>query len=104
MSGLKRVKCLLNCLRGDEVTPMRKYIFGFITGICLLPILDSITELVQVALEIPKGNLSKKVMIINGEIQDIQAQLEPVSTNCIGFEVPNGDEYYEDEDKHNVGF
>lgn len=43
-------------------------------------------------------------MIINGEIQDIQAQLEPVSTNCIGFEVPNGDEYYEDEDKHNVGF
>ena len=93
---------------------MKKYIFGFITGVCLLPILDSITELAQVALEIPKGNLSKKVMIINGEIQDIQAQLEPVSTNCIGFEVPNGDEYYEDENKHdeyyedenkhNVGF
>ena len=51
---------------------MKKYVFGFISGICLLPILDSLTELLQVVLEIPKGKLSKCVININNEIQDIQ--------------------------------
>lgn len=47
---------------------MKKYIFGFLTGICLLPIIDSITELIQTALKIPKGELSKKVLKLNNEI------------------------------------
>ena len=34
---------------------MKKYILGFLTGVCFLPILDSVTELIQVALEVPKG-------------------------------------------------
>lgn len=38
---------------------MKKYILGFLTGVCFLPILDSVTELIQVALEVPKGKLSK---------------------------------------------
>lgn len=85
---------------------MKKYILGFLTGICILPILDSLTELIQVALEIPKGELSKKVMVINNEIQDIQAESEPINTSCIGFEVPSNEEEYFDEDecKHKVGF
>lgn len=88
---------------------MKKYVFGFISGICLLPILDSLTELLQVVLEIPKGKLSKCVIKINNEIQDIQAQSEPITTNCIGFEIP--DEVYLDDDeeedckqKNKIGF
>ena len=77
---------------------MKKYILGFLTGVCLLPIIDSITELVQVALEVPKGKLSKKVMKLNNEIQDIQAESEPVETSCIGFDVPEEVEYYDDEE------
>ena len=77
---------------------MKKYILGFLTGVCLLPILDSITELVQVALEVPKGKLSKKVMKLNNEIQDIQAESESVGTSCIGFDVPEEVEYYDDEE------
>lgn len=87
---------------------MKKYVFGFISGICLLPILDSLMELLQVVLEIPKGKLSKCVIKINNEIQDIQAQSEPITTNCIGFEIPN-EEYWDDEEedckqKNKIGF
>lgn len=86
---------------------MKKYVFGFISGICLLPILDSLTELLQVVLEIPKGKLSKCVIKINNEIQDIQAQSEPITTNCIGFEIPNEEYWDEEEDckqKNKIGF
>lgn len=77
---------------------MKKYILGFLTGVCLLPIVDSITELVQVSLEVPKGKLSKKVMKLNNEIQDIRAESEPVGTSCIGFDVPEEVENYDDEE------
>ncbi|MBC5667399.1 hypothetical protein H8S00_05285 [Eubacterium sp. BX4] len=76
---------------------MKKYILGFVTGVCLLPIWDSLTELLQVALEVPKGKLSKKVIKINNELQDIQEQSEPVNTCAIGFQIPD-EEYYEDDD------
>lgn len=78
---------------------MKKYILGFLTGVCFLPILDSITELIQVALEVPKGKLSKKVMKLNNEIQDIQSESEPVSTSCIGFNVPEEVEYYDEDEE-----
>ncbi|MFR3950672.1 MAG: hypothetical protein ACLTY2_01315 [Coprococcus eutactus] len=88
---------------------MKKYIFGFLTGICLLPIIDSITELIQTALEIPKGELSKKVLKLNNEIQDLQFALEPIDTHCIGFEAPSNEEYLDDENeeedhKNKIGF
>lgn len=77
---------------------MKKYILGFVTDICFLPILDSITGLVQTAIEVPKGILSKKVIKLNSEITELQEQSEPVSSNCIGFEIPSSEEYYGDED------
>ena len=59
---------------------MKKYILGFVSAICFLPLIESLTELIQVALEVPKGKLSKKVIKINNELQDIQEQSEPVNT------------------------
>lgn len=88
---------------------MKKYIFGFLTGICLLPIIDSITELIQTALEFPKGKLSKRVLKLNSEIQDLQFALEPIDTHCIGFEAPLNEEYLDDDEneedcKNKIGF
>lgn len=78
---------------------MKKFILGLITGVALLQIADSITELIQVALEIPKGKLSKKVLEINKEIAKISGEEEVgnESTYCIGFQAPDNDEYYDDE-------
>ena len=78
--------------------PMKKYILGFVTGVCFLPILDSITSLVQTAIEIPKGILSKEVMKLNNEITELQAQSEPISNSCIGFDIPSSEEYYDEDD------
>jgi hypothetical protein len=49
---------------------MKKYILGILTVICAIPILESLTEIIQVALEIPKGLLSCHVIKINSELQD----------------------------------
>ena len=46
---------------------MRKYILGMLTIICAIPILESLTEFVQVAIEVPKGILTKKVMVFNNQ-------------------------------------
>lgn len=88
---------------------MRKYILGMLTVICTVPILESLTELIQVVIEVPKGMLTKKVMTLNKDIQDLQAAMEPVATSCIGFEAPNTEYYddddeYEDKQKNKIGF
>ena len=87
---------------------LKCYIFGMMTVILAIPIIEQITEIVCGSLEVLKGKNTKKVMQINKEIEDLQMQLEPINTNCIGFEVPNQEEYYEDdweeENKNKIGF
>ena len=76
---------------------LKIYILGMITALVALPIIDEVVEIICSFLEILKGKNTKKVMQINKEIEDLQMQLEPINTNCIGFEVPNQEEYYEDD-------
>ena len=87
---------------------LKCYILGMITVILAIPIIEQITEIVCGGLEVLKGKNTKKVMQINKEIEDLQMQLEPINTNCIGFKVPNQEEYYEDdweeENKNKIGF
>ena len=87
---------------------LKIYILGMITALVALPIVDEIVEIICGFLEILKGISTKKVLKINKDIMDLQEQLEPVNTNCIGFEIPNT-EYYDDdwEDnkvKNRIGF
>lgn len=86
------------------------FIFGIVAYISLIPILESITEVICSNLEILKGIATKKVLKINKEINDLQSELEPIDTNCIGFEIPS-EEYYEDDEeweddklKNKIGF
>ena len=87
---------------------LKCYILGMMTIILAIPIIEQITEIVCGGLEVLKGKNTKKVMQINKEIEDLQMQLEPINTNCIGFKVPNQEEYYEDdweeENKNKIGF
>ena len=87
---------------------LKIYILGMITTLVALPIINEIVEIICSFLEILKGNSTKKVLKINKEIMDLQEQLEPVNTNCIGFEAPNT-EYYDndwenDKIKNRIGF
>ena len=87
---------------------LKIYILGMITTLVALPIIDEVVEIICSFLEILKGISTKKVLRINKDIMDLQEQLEPVNTNCIGFEAPNT-EYYDndwenDKIKNRIGF
>ena len=87
---------------------LKIYILGMITTLVALPIIDEVVEIICSFFEILKGFSAKKVLKINKDIMDLQEQLEPVNTNCIGFETSNT-EYYDDdwEDnkiKNRIGF
>lgn len=75
---------------------MKKYILGMITVIFAIPLLETLTELCQVAIEVPKGILSRCVININKDIKELQEDQEQVYTSCIGFAAPTND--YEDDD------
>ena len=54
---------------------LKCYIFGMMTVILAIPIIEQITEIVCGGLEVLKGKNTKKVMQINKEIEDLQIQL-----------------------------
>ena len=74
------------------------YALGMVSIIAVIPILESLTDLAIAHIESLKGNPIKKTLISNNEIADLQAQLEPVSSQAIGFAIPSEDEYYEDDE------
>lgn len=87
---------------------LKIYILGMISTLVALPIIDEVVEIICSFLEILKGFSTKKVLKINKDIMDLQEQLEPINTSCIGFEASNT-EYYDDdwEDnkvKNRIGF
>lgn len=87
---------------------LKIYILGMIATLVALPIIDEVVEIICSFLEILKGFSTKKVLKINKDIMDLQEQLEPINTSCIGFEASNT-EYYDDdwEDnkvKNRIGF
>ena len=87
---------------------LKIYILGMITALVSLPIIDEVVEIICGFLEILKGISTKKVLKINKEIMDLQLQLEPVNTSCIGFEAPNtecyDDDWEDDKVKNRIGF
>ena len=86
---------------------LKCFIGGMLTVIVATPILEEITEIICGYLEVLKGNSTKKVLEVNKAIQELQTQIEPIDTSCIGFQVPNQEEEYDEdweEDKIKIGF
>ena len=81
---------------------LKIYILGMITTLVALPIIDEVVEIICSFLEILKGISTKKVLKINKDIMDLQEQLEPVNTSCIGFEAPNTQHYDDDWENNKV--
>ena len=64
---------------------LKCYILGMVTIVVAMPIMEQIAEIICGSLEILKGKNAKKILKINKEIEDLQIQLEPINTNCMGF-------------------
>lgn len=85
------------------------FALGMVSIVTLLPILESLTDLAVAHIESWKGNPIKRTLVSNNEIADLQAQLEPVNSQLMGFAIPSEEEYYEDDEfedksKIKVGF
>lgn len=87
---------------------LKEYILGIVTVITLLPILEAITEIICSFLEIIKAYSSIKILKLNKNIEELQSDLEPIATSCMGFEIPSGceedEEWEEDKTKKQIGF
>ena len=79
------------------------YALGMVSIIAVIPILESLTDLAIAHIESLKGNPIKKTLISNNEIADLQAQLEPINGQLMGFAIPSEDEYYEDDEFEDKG-
>lgn len=77
---------------------LKHFIYGIVFCILVTPVLESLAEVAATALELLKGKLTLPILRMNKEINDIQASEEEISTNVIGFEIPNKDDYYDDDD------
>lgn len=73
---------------------MKKFISGIVFGITIIPILDSVTELVCGSIEALKIENTKKVVKGNVEIAKMQEEIEEKpETVCMGFQVPSKEDY-----------
>ena len=85
------------------------FALGMVSIITILPILESLTDLAVAYIKSWQGTPIKRTLISNNEIADLQAKLEPVNSQLMGFAIPSEDEYYEDDEfedngKIKVGF
>lgn len=73
---------------------MKKFISGIVFGITIIPILDSVAELVCGSIEALKIENTKKVVKGNVEIAKMQEGIEEKpETVCMGFQVPSKEDY-----------
>lgn len=87
---------------------MKKFIAGILFYVMVIPILESLVEMILGYIETLKIENTKKVTKGNIDIMELQAQTEQSYTNAIGFEVPS-EEYYDEEEwedktKNKIGF
>lgn len=68
---------------------MLNFIFGILFDEVGLPIIGSIVELIQLAIEKKKGNYALDIAKLNKEVAKLnEPPQEPVHTVAMGFQVP----------------
>ena len=75
---------------------MKKFILGIFTAIAIIPIAESLVDVVIQYIELLKIHSTKCVLKGNQEISEMQGE-DGESTQCVGFDMPQ--EYYEDIDE-----
>lgn len=73
---------------------MKKFILGLATGILILPLAEGLLELILTWVEVAKIAPLKKIQKYNTESPESE---EKQDTYCIGFQVPNEEEYEDDD-------
>lgn len=74
------------------------YIWGLLSGILFIPVIEEFLNVVMAWIQVLLLKPNKIVLKGNQEIADLQESDEYTVTNCIGFQAPSKEDYFEDED------
>lgn len=82
---------------------MKWFILGILFLLVAEPLLDTIVSTIQTAFEAVKAKISVYILHKNVEISKLNAEIqgyeEPQATQAIGFEIPQEQCYYDNEDE-----
>jgi hypothetical protein len=77
---------------------LKYFILGIIFYVLAIPIIESIAESAVTALELLKGYVSKPVLKLNKDIQELQVDLEKHDEAvCMGFDITSSEDYDDDD-------
>lgn len=83
-----------------ENKTLLSYILGMISIIALIPLIESLVEVICGYIELLKIHSTKSVLKGNKDILDLQVEQSPVDSVAMGFQIPSeDDDFYDDDDE-----
>lgn len=73
---------------------MKKYILGLFTGLAVIPIAESLLDVVYAWIEVAK---TKPASIVNKWNKNIMSESSDGDVSVIGFQIPSEEEYDNDD-------
>jgi len=79
-----------------ENKTIKYYVFGLLTGIIAIPVIEEFMNVIFGWIQVLLLKPNKIVVKGNKELMELQGNEEEIQTQCIGFQVPNDDDYEDD--------
>ena len=76
------------------------YILGTLSGLLFIPVIEEFINVIMSWIQVLLIKPTKKVLKGNKKLAKYQEPEQYEQSNCIGFEIPNEDEYYYDDDDY----
>lgn len=77
----------------------KHYILGLLSGLLFIPIIEELLNVIMAWIQVLILKPNKIVLQGNKELAELQNDdVEDEQTNCIGFQIFDEDEYYEEDE------
>ena len=76
------------------------YILGTLSGLLFIPVIEEFINVIMSWIQVLLLKPTKKVLKGNKKLAKYQEPEQYEQSNCIGFEIPNENEYYYDDDDY----
>lgn len=77
----------------------KHYILGLLSGLLFVPIIEELLNVIMAWIQVLILKPNKIVLQGNKELAELQNDdVEDEQTNCIGFQIFDEDEYYEEDE------
>lgn len=76
----------------------KHFIIGVLSGLLFIPIIEEFMNVIMTWIQVLLLLPNKIILKGNKELTDLQLKEQEYETSCIGFQIPNGEEYYDDDE------